>query len=169
MYVSLSPFAPENLVSRDRFGSPVPRQPAHLHTQAESGVYLRDSFRFPGWRPYIYLNRHTPLGQSRVCRVTQLRNDGVYCRESAGTGPLNLKVVPVTGVALAGHHAPNNMRFAFPYKFITASRNMKVKHFTQQQGRIICPYTTAVGVLYQEQGIRDCVEGHGDELHFCRL
>ena len=29
---SLSPFAPENLVSRDEFGSPVPYQPAHLHT-----------------------------------------------------------------------------------------------------------------------------------------
>ena len=31
-------FVPENLVLRDRFGSPVPRQPAHLHTQAESGA-----------------------------------------------------------------------------------------------------------------------------------
>ena len=31
--------APENLVSRDGFGSPVPRQPAHLHTQAKSGGY----------------------------------------------------------------------------------------------------------------------------------
>ena len=29
---------PENLVSRDGFSRPVPRQPAHLHTQAESGV-----------------------------------------------------------------------------------------------------------------------------------
>ena len=28
---SLSLFAPENLVSRDGFCSPVPRQPAHLH------------------------------------------------------------------------------------------------------------------------------------------
>ena len=36
---SLSPFAPENLVSRDGFGSPVPRHSAHLHTQAESGAY----------------------------------------------------------------------------------------------------------------------------------
>ena len=27
--ISLSPFAPENLVSRDVFGSLVPRQPAH--------------------------------------------------------------------------------------------------------------------------------------------
>ena len=39
-------------------------------------------------------NRHTPSGQSRVYRVTQLRTDGVYCRESTGTGPVNLKVVP---------------------------------------------------------------------------
>ena len=38
-------FVPENLVSRDRFGSPVPRQPAHLRTQAVSGAYLRDSSR----------------------------------------------------------------------------------------------------------------------------
>ena len=45
--ISLSAFAPENLVSRDGFGSPVPRQPAHLHTQAASGAYLRDSSRFP--------------------------------------------------------------------------------------------------------------------------
>ena len=28
---SLSPFAPENLASRDGFGSPVPRQPDQLH------------------------------------------------------------------------------------------------------------------------------------------
>ena len=40
-------FAPESLVSRGGFGSSVPRQPAHLHTQAESGAYLRDSSRVP--------------------------------------------------------------------------------------------------------------------------
>ena len=40
------------------------------------------------------LNRHTPpSGQSRVYRVAQLRTDDVHCRESAGTGPVNLKVV----------------------------------------------------------------------------
>ena len=32
MNISLSAFAPKNLVSRDGFGSPVPRQPAHLRT-----------------------------------------------------------------------------------------------------------------------------------------
>ena len=30
--ISRSAFVPENLVSRDGFGRPVPRQPAHLHT-----------------------------------------------------------------------------------------------------------------------------------------
>ena len=41
MNIFLSPLTPENLVSRDGFGSPVPRQPARLYTQAESGAYLR--------------------------------------------------------------------------------------------------------------------------------
>ena len=94
MDISLSMFMPENLVSRDGFGSPVSRQPAHLHTQAESGAYLRDSSRVPRRRPFIYINRRKPSGQSRVYRVTQLRTDGAHCRESAGTAPVNLKVVP---------------------------------------------------------------------------
>ena len=60
--LSLSPFAPENLVSRDGFGSPVPRQPAHLHTQAESGAYLRDSSRVPRRRPFIYFKPPYAIG-----------------------------------------------------------------------------------------------------------
>ena len=47
MNISLSAFAPENLVSRDGFGSPVPRQPAHLHTQAESGAVIVYGQHFP--------------------------------------------------------------------------------------------------------------------------
>ena len=39
--IPLSPCVPKNLVSRDGFSRPVPRQPAHLHTQAESGKYFR--------------------------------------------------------------------------------------------------------------------------------
>ena len=39
--IPLSPCVPENVVSRDGFSRPVPRQPAHLHPQAESGAYLR--------------------------------------------------------------------------------------------------------------------------------
>ena len=60
--ISLSAFAPENLVSRDGFGSPVPRQPAHLHTQAESDAYLRDSSRVPRRRPFIYLKSPDAIG-----------------------------------------------------------------------------------------------------------
>ena len=61
MNISLSAFAPENLASRDGFGSPVPRQPAHLHTPAEYGAYLRDSSRVPRRRPFIYLNPPYPI------------------------------------------------------------------------------------------------------------
>ena len=55
--ISLSAFALEKLISRDEFGSPIPRQPAHLHTQAESGAYF-------------YLNRHTLSGKFRVYVVS---------------------------------------------------------------------------------------------------
>ena len=60
--ISLSAFAPENLVSRDGFGSPVPRQPAHLHTQAEPGSHLRDSSRVPRRRPFIYFKPPYAIG-----------------------------------------------------------------------------------------------------------
>ena len=53
MSISLPAFAPENLVPIHGFGSPVPRQPAYLHTLAESGAYLRDSSRVPRWRPFM--------------------------------------------------------------------------------------------------------------------
>ena len=51
--IPLSPCVPENLVSRDGFSRRVPRQPAHLHTQAESGAYLRDSSRVPRRRLFM--------------------------------------------------------------------------------------------------------------------
>ena len=59
---SLSAFAPENLVSRDEFVSPVPRQSAHLHTQAEPGAYLRDSSRVPRRRLFIYFKPPYAIG-----------------------------------------------------------------------------------------------------------
>ena len=59
---ALSPFAPEKLVSRDGFGSPVPRQPAHLHTRGESGAYLLDSSRVPRRRPFTYVKLPYAIG-----------------------------------------------------------------------------------------------------------
>ena len=50
---SLSPCVPENLVSRDGFSRLVPRQPAHLHTQAGYVAYLRDFSRVPRRRPFM--------------------------------------------------------------------------------------------------------------------
>ena len=55
MNIPVSPCVPENLVSRDGFSRPVPPQPAHLHTQAEFGPYLRDSSRVPRRRPVMKL------------------------------------------------------------------------------------------------------------------
>ena len=55
--------------------------------------------------------------KSRVYRVTQLRTDGVHCRESAGTGPVNLKVVP-NECCLAGHHGPINLCLSFPHPLL---------------------------------------------------
>ena len=62
MNISLSAFTPENLVSQDGFGSAVLRQPAHLHTQAEPGAYLRDSSRVPRRRPFIYFKPPYAIG-----------------------------------------------------------------------------------------------------------
>ena len=62
MNIPLSPCVPENLVSRDGFSRPVPRQPAHLHTQVESGAYLRDSSRVPRRRPFIYFKPPYAIG-----------------------------------------------------------------------------------------------------------
>ena len=62
MKFSLSVFAPENLVSLDGFGSSVPRQPAHLYTQAESCAYLRDPSRVPRRRSFIYFKSPYAIG-----------------------------------------------------------------------------------------------------------
>ena len=57
MNISLSAFAPE-IWSRE-IGSAVSSRvsPLILHTQAESGAYIRDSSRVPRRRPFIYCER----------------------------------------------------------------------------------------------------------------
>ena len=77
MNFSRSPLAPENLVSQDGFGRPVPRQPAHSPHSGRIWSLLT------GFLPIsaaasIDLYRQPPSGQSRVYRVTQLRTDGVH-------------------------------------------------------------------------------------------
>ena len=65
--IPLSPCVPENLVSRDGFSRPVPRQPAHLHSQAEPGAYLRDSSRVPRRRPSMHVCMY--VWSSHIARV----------------------------------------------------------------------------------------------------
>ena len=117
--ISPSAFAPENLVSRDGFGSPVPRQPAYLHTQAESGAYLRDFSRVPRRRLFKCLKPPYAIGSvpsssghavayrwrspPRVRRHMASKPQGSWFRTSA---------------ALAGHHGPVNMRLSFPHPLL---------------------------------------------------
>ena len=119
MNISLSAFAPENLISRDGFGSPVPRQPAHLHVRLNLVLTYGVPPEFRGGVHLFILNRrHTPSGQSRVYRVTRLRTDGVHYREFVGTGPVNLKVVPNECCLGRSHHGPINMRLSFPHPLL---------------------------------------------------
>ena len=84
-----------------------------LHAQVESGTNSRDSSRFPRRRPFMYtVDCHMPSGQFQVYQATQLRTDGVDCRESAGAGLVVLKVVPVTGTTLPFQVSPRANRRA---------------------------------------------------------
>ena len=120
--ISLSAFAPENLVSRD--GCRSKSRPASACLSFPYSVWIwcllyeiPPEFR-GGVQIFIQNRHHTPSGQSRVYRVTQLPTDSVHCRESAGTGPVNLKVVPNECSALAGHHGPIDMRLSFPHPLL---------------------------------------------------
>ena len=114
MKISLSPFVPENEFSLERRVRPSrPASACSFSTLTKLNLmltrWISANFR-GGGHLYIYTDRHTPSGQSRVYQVTQMRTDGVHCLESAVSGPVVLKVVPVTGAIFAGHHGPNDVR-----------------------------------------------------------
>ena len=79
--------------------SPRPASPRLFSTPRVSLVLTDFSppSRFPRRHSSIY--RQSPSGQSRVYRITQLRADSVHSEESAGTGPVVIVVVRVTGAA----------------------------------------------------------------------
>ena len=100
MTITLSPVAPDNLVSRDEFSRPVPGQPAHSLYSGYVWCLLTE-FLLVSAAASIYLYRLPPSSQSRVNPVTQMRTDVVHCRQFAGAGPVVLNVVPVTDAAFA--------------------------------------------------------------------
>ena len=128
MNVSLSAFAPENLVSRDGFGSPGPRQPAHLHTQAESGAYLPYSSRVPRRRSFIHLKppyaiRSVPSLSGHAiayqwCSLPRVRRHWASKPQGSSERVLPWQVtidqLICASPALAGHHRPIDMRLSFP-------------------------------------------------------
>ena len=89
MNIPLSPCVAENLVPRDGFGRSCPASVRLI-------IYLALTHGIP---PHfrggilILIIQATAIGSVRAYRVTQLRTDGVHYRESAGTGPVNIKVV----------------------------------------------------------------------------
>ena len=142
MNISLSPFASENLVSREGFSRSVPRQFAHLHTQAESSVYLRDSSRFPRWRPFIYLYRQTTSGRSRDDRVTHLRTDDVhFFLESAGTEPVVFKVVRESGAVFSGFPMSqfmcHSLFLAHTHYWYTVDIHVGYTQYRKQSGHVV--------------------------------
>ena len=64
-YVSLSPFTAENLVSRDGFGRPVPRQPAHSPHSGLIWCLLTRLLPISA-ASFMYLCRHPPSGHTAV-------------------------------------------------------------------------------------------------------
>ena len=122
MNIPLSPCVPENLVSRDGFSRPVPRQPAHLHTQAESGAYLRDSCRVPRRRPFMkppYATGSVPSlsGHAIGYRWRSLPRVRRH-RASKSQGSSER-------AALAGHHGPINIRLSFPHPLLVLSGHVE--------------------------------------------
>ena len=98
MIISLSAFAPENLVSRGGFGSLIPRQPAHLHTQEEYGAYyLLTGFLSSSAAASIYLLFKTAIRHRFSPESIGSRNcvPMAFTAESppTQTGPVNLKAV----------------------------------------------------------------------------
>ena len=113
-FFPVSPFAPENLVSRDGFGR-VPSRVSLLISILRLNLVLTCGI-LPAPASIRRYRHPPPSSQSRVHRVTtQLRTDGVDCRESAGTGPVVLKVVPgKTGAAYSGILMDHFLYLSFP-------------------------------------------------------
>ena len=130
MNIPLSAFVPENLVSRHGFGSPVTRQPGHLHTQAESGAYLWDSSRVPRRRPYnIYLKPSYAIGSAPSLSghaIAYRCRSPPRVRRHRASEPQGSseRVLPY----LAGHHGRINIRLSFPHPLLVWSGHVESDH-----------------------------------------
>ena len=121
----LSPFTPENLVSRDGSGRPVPRQSAHIpHNQVLvlthgiprdfcDGVHLFIS-------PYAIGSVPSLLGHHAVayrwCLLPRVRRNRTSSPQRSSS----------SGCCLAGHHGPIDMRLLCAFKLLVVRLNIHV-------------------------------------------
>ena len=136
MNIPLSPCVPENLVSRDGFSRPVPRQPVHLHTQAEYDAYLRDSSRVTRLRPFMkppYASIGSVPGLSGHAIAYRWRSLPRVRRHRASKPQGSSERV---SAALAGHHGPIHIRISFPHT-----------HYWYEVGMLKVPYNLLYGSL----------------------
>ena len=120
MNISMSAFVPENLVSRDGFGSPVPRQPAHspysgwiwclltgfLPSSAAASIY--------SFVTAIYAIGSVPSLSSHAIAyrwrsLPRVRRHGASKPQGSSE-----RVLP----CLAGHLGPINIRLSFPHPLL---------------------------------------------------
>ena len=96
MKISLSPYAPESLDSRDGFSRPVLRQ--SVQSPYSGWIWcLLTGFLPASAAAVIYLFK-SPYAIESVPSL--VRTDSVHCRESTGKGPVVHNVVPATSAAI---------------------------------------------------------------------
>ena len=93
-------------MSRDRFGSPVSFPILRLNLVLAHGIHLA----LRGGVHLLCLCRQPPSDQSRVYRVTQLRTDGLHCREASSSQGTSCN----RWCLFKYHHGPINVRLFFP-------------------------------------------------------
>ena len=108
-------FAPENLISRNMLGRPIPRQLAHF-PRPEKTLCVFTAYSPPS----RYLRRRQSLLSAAIAsittyRVTLLHTDGVYRKASVGVGPVVLTIVRVTSAHIQETRWTNFCAHIFSY------------------------------------------------------
>ena len=123
MSLALSPFTPENLVSRGGFDVQSHVSPIIRHTQAE---FRRTHGIFPALYDSVAIILSTAIGPVLSFSGYAIVYDGVHCEEPASIGPVVLKVVPVAGAACSCVTLDQRLFGSlFPHPILVLSRHVR--------------------------------------------
>ena len=137
-----------------------------LHTQTENGAYSRDYPRFPRRRPHLVYHQ-PPSGQSRVCRATQLRANGVHCRGCSLHRVRGPQRSSSNGCCclFRFRHGPTFMRLSFPtptHRYVVWPSSHKEEYGSTGQGCQSCSWTAEPGkCIFSCPRSRNLVLTHG--------